>query len=752
MKSNTEIPSLRPYLEPHGAKFRLEFSLISQDRSVDGKAPFPFLVINESDPLGRLIEARFVTDAGSKIKRVFVLLQKDEYLLPRDELWPVSNQDVDECWQRAFSSYSGKAKDGSVVVLSDQIEKDGRLSPLQSLFYCNQERIFFHPQCPTCGSPLQQCYDDHLLTGVGLQPYSTSLKRYLYCPSCFDLVGESDFFIHALESSDPPILKDRWDLVKEFGQLTEGKKHMDQFPCAKCPNHQECYGADGLALSRIVPVSFYSFHMLIFEAMSVNAPDFLSLISGASLEELEAHLAEKQEPGRISCLKTLERDDPVKAPFIFGADERYFLEVLYLKLSFLGELAQTVFSGLDTYRHPDLGLSLNRIWVKLSDQSGLLPFFWNFRVRLVDVGGSAVKMPYVSQSPPYYGIYFLGLVWFYTLLVNKKQGVSEVYMALEQGLEKMASHDDASVETLPESGWNGSCLPENIFWNPESRMGKTLGEDWLQLWEKSVGLGWSLLNASLRGDPKWSIDEFRQEMESLREEVKAALFQQGPVTVGHAGPKLRQALAVDQQEHAPDNEAIHDILVNITERWRAEIDAERHEIVKDKVEIKDELEKTVIFSTIAGEEPDQAVDGSQDETEVLETVILSAKDFRQDVSAPPQPEEEPMPETVIISSSEMTKEAPPAPPEKDVLAPAFPKEEALPETVIISPSEKAEHPARTPETPQSGRVDVPGKDDTALKKEQGVSEVSKKAEDKSEEDDFLAQTVILTPDRLKERK
>jgi hypothetical protein len=110
-----------------------------------------------------------------------------------------------------------------------------------------------------------------------------------------------------------------------------------------------------------------------------------------------------------------------------------------------------------------------------------------------------------------------------------------------------------------------------------------------------------------------------------------------------------------------------------------------------------------------------------------------------------------MPETVIISSSEMTKEAPPAPPEKDVLAPAFPKEEALPETVIISSSEKAAHPARTPETPQSGRIDVPRKD-TALKKEQGVSEVSKKAEDKSEEDDFLAQTVILSPDRLKGRK
>jgi len=106
--NNIEMPSLLPYLELTDTKFRLNFSLISQDGSIPEKSPFPFLVISESDPFARLIEARFVTDAGSEIKRVFLLLQKDEYHLTRDELRPFNNQDVDQCWQKAFLFYSKK--------------------------------------------------------------------------------------------------------------------------------------------------------------------------------------------------------------------------------------------------------------------------------------------------------------------------------------------------------------------------------------------------------------------------------------------------------------------------------------------------------------------------------------------------------------------------------------------------------------------------------------------------------------------
>ena len=617
--NNIEIPSLLPYLELTDTKFRLNFTLISQDGSILEKSPFPFLVISESDPFARLIEARFVTDAGSEIKRVFLLLQKDEYHLTRDELRPLNNQDIDQCWQKAFLFYSRKNQDGSGIVLADQVGEDGGLISLQSLFFCKSKRIFFHPPCPVCGLPLQQCYDDDILTGLGFQQYSASLKRYLFCPSCFGSTGESDFYVFSLESSDHSALKDRWDLIKDFGRLTEVRNRLNRFPCINCSSHQECYGSDGLAVSRIVPISFYPFYMLIFEAGSVNIYDFLSLISGASFDDLESRLSKKQELGRINCLKALKRNSLATTPFFFDKNKRYFLEVLYLKLSFLGELVQAIFSRIDD---PGLGLSIDRIRINLTDQSSLLPFFWNFKLNFIDIGGNAVKPPFLPKLFPYSSSpHFLGIIWFYTLLVNKKQDVSEVYVALEEKIEKIVSNDDDSLKSFLKNSSDGAFSPENIFWIPD---GKSVSQDWMRLWEKSIGLGWSLLKIGLRTglmeDSKWSKDKFQQELENLRKEVKNKLFS--------------HELNFVQAEPAPENKAISDILAKITEKWSIGLDAQ-----------KDELEKTVVASTANREQFDNTNVVSQDEYGLEETVILSPDDFRKEKSPSVQADEDDMPAT-----------------------------------------------------------------------------------------------------------
>ena len=616
--NNIEIPSLLPYLELTDTKFRLNFPLISQDGSILEKSPFPFLVISESDPFARLIEARFVTDAGSEIKRVFLLLQKDEYHLTRDELRPLNNQDIDQCWQKAFLFYSRKNQDGSGIVLADQVGEDGGLVSLQSLFFCKSKRIFFHPPCPVCGLPLQQCYDDDILTGLGFQQYSASLKRYLFCPSCFGSTGESDFYVFSLESSDHSALKDRWDLIKDFGRLTEVRNRLNRFPCINCSSHQECYGSDGLAVSRIVPISFYPFYMLIFEAGSVNIYDFLSLISGASFDDLESRLSKKQELGRINCLKALKRNSLATTPFFFDKNKRYFLEVLYLKLSFLGELVQTIFSRIDD---PGFGLSIDRIWINLTDQSGLLPFFWNFKLKLIDIGGNAVKPPFLPKLFPYYSPHFLGIIWFYTLLVNKKQDISEVYVTLGEKIEKIVPSDDDSLESFLKNSFDGAFSPENIFWIPD---GKSVSQDWVRLWEKSIGLGWFLLKIGLRTglmeDSKWSKDKFQQELENLRKEVKDKLFS--------------HELNFVQTEPEPENKAISDILAKIMEKWSIGLDAQ-----------KDELEKTVVASTANGEWFDNKNVVSQDEYGIEETVILSPDDFRKEKSPSVQADENDMPAT-----------------------------------------------------------------------------------------------------------
>ncbi|MBC2695343.1 MAG: hypothetical protein HF982_08735 [Desulfobacteraceae bacterium] len=622
--NNIEMPSLLPYLEITDTKFQLNFSLISQDISILEKSSFPFLIISESDPFARLIEARFVTDAGSEIKRAFLLLQKNEYHLTRDELRPFNNQDVDQCWQKAFLFSSKKNQDGSAIILADQIGENGGLIPFQPLFFCKSKQIFFHPPCPICGLPLQQCYDDDILTGLGFQPYSASLKRYLFCSSCFGSTGESNFYVFSLESSDHSLLKDRWELIKDFGRVTEVKNHLNQFPCIDCSSHQECYGSDCLAVLKIVPISFYPFHMLIFEAGSINIHDFLSLISGASFDDLESRLSEKQELGRINCLKALKQNSLATTPFFFDKNKRYFLEVLYLKLSFLGELVQTIFSRMDD---PGFGLSIDRIWINLADQSGLLPLFWNFKLNFIDIGGNAVEPPFFPKLFPYSSPHFLGIIWFYTLLVNKKQGVSEVYVSLGEKIEKIVSNDD-NLESFLKNSSDGAFSPENIFWIPDV---KSISQDWVGLWEKSIGLGWSLLKIELRTglieNSKWSKDKFQQELENLRKEVKHKLFS--------------QQLNFVQAEPASENKVISDILAKITEKWSIGLDAQ-----------KDELEKTVGVSTASRERFDNTNVVSQDENGIEETVILLPDDFRKEKLPSVQAEENDIPVTVVITPSE----------------------------------------------------------------------------------------------------
>ncbi len=689
VKNNSDY-SLLPYLNALHKKVYLKFPLISQDITIIEKTPFPFLVITDSDPLARLIEGQFVTDAGSELKKVFILVQRDEYLLTKDELWPINNQDVDNSWQKAFSFYAEK-QDRSLMILSNQINENGKLMLLSSLFFCKTRQLFFHPPCPNCGLLLQQCEDDDLLIRSGLQPYSTSLKRYLFCPSCGSS-GNYDFYIYELDPFDPPTLKDRWTLLKEFGLLREGRKEVGKLPCDGCPDHQECYGADHRVLARIVPFSFYPFYILIFEAMSLNALDFLSLISGATFEELGAKLETRGELGRINCLNAIKQNGLVKSPFFYDRDARYFLEVLYLKLSFLGEVLQNLFSGNNLFRHPDLRLSIDRIWVRLADHGGLLPFFWNFRVKSIDISRPFVESQTSSKLPPSSDLYFLGLVWFYALLVNKKQDISKVLLSLKEAVSNSFSTGDFSSDKLFKEEVNPVFLPLNIFWDTE---GKKFSHNWHRLWGKSLSLGWSLFKASFQYDPKWLKEEFWQQLQNVREEVKSNLFQKEPMD-------FRQAYSSEQVHQLElENEAVHNILVKIMNKWRLRVEAVEEE----------------------------------------ETIILPSQGLKEKTS--PLQEKEELQETVILSPEGLKEKAsPPSLQEKEVT-------EVVPETVIISPPGIDKYSSDS--LPGEQAQDLGQEEKMISPKEVEKLELTKKRIKKPEDEDFLAETVILGPQKVREK-
>lgn len=680
MKENDNISSLLSYLGPHQGNFHLHLSIIEQpERSV-----YPFLIINNSDPLARLIEARVVSDAYSGVKKLFLLVQRDKYLLKKDETLPLNNRDVFDLWQKAFSFYAREKQDNSFILLSGQLGGKGELSPLSSLFYCRTKKVYFHPPCPKCGLPLRQCEDDDLLVTSGLQPFSGSLKRYLFCASC----GPSgSFYIDELEQSDSPAVKDRRALIKEFGLLREAQHNAAAFPCADCQLYPECYGAENKVVSRIVPFSFYPFYMLAFEAMSLSGLDFISLISGATFEEAEALLESKGESGRINYLKAVRQNSAMNTPFLFDHDDRCFLEVLYLKLSFLGEALQSLQSSDGPFIHPDFRPTIDGVWVKLGER-GLLPFFWNFNVKFMGLSSQPPVSQQFSKSQSN-ALFFMGLVWFYTLLTNRKQNMPEIHGTLE----KLLSGETASPEKFKS---NKVFDPSNIFWNPD---GKTVNSNWKSLWEKSLNLGFALLNTN----KAWDGEGFKKEMETLRNEIKENLFLKEIPYSTPALPIVEKVIHPVEEiasQPAKEDEAVHAILMGILKRWQPAV------AVK-----KEEAQDTVILSTADLNVKTAPVNADEI---VSETVILSSQQIQKEIPPVKEPPNEELQETMILSLKDLQQKQPqPQVREKD--------EEDIEKTVIMSlkgmPVPQVKEPEKPEEAPKKKKTD----------------------------EDFLAETIILKP-------
>jgi hypothetical protein len=742
-----ETASLIPYLETDGTRFHVKLSVGTQDDVFPQKTAFPFLVISESRPLARIIEAKILTDAGTQIEPVFLLIQKDEYPLTEDELLPLDNGTIDQYWQHTYNFHSHEKSESSPLILKDQIAENETLLPFHPLLFCKFKQTYFHPLCPDCGALLQQCYNDTILQEYGLQPYSGSLKRYLFCPSCIVSKEKSDFYVSSLATNDPAFLKDRFELIQNFGRLIGHEKCAGLMPCIGCNEHQECYGHNSLAPSRITPLSFYPFYMLMFKSDSINAADFLSLISGSSFKELENRLLKKQQPGRRNRLKFLKDKQSIETPFFFQNEDRFFLEVLYLKLSFLGELAKGILYRLDTIQYPEFGFSMDKIWVKLSDQNCLLPGFWNFKIELLDVIGADVQSllsPQLSQS---YGLHLLGTIWFHTLLVNGKQDVSRVFHMTRKALEEIDAKDETTFENFLEDAANQNFSPENIFWNPDIM---TVKKDWYPFWKASLLLGFHFFENSRHGPGDGSMETFESHLEQLRQQIKDNLFSTEP--------------SVPVKDSKQDDAVIYNILKKILSNRQESIespsdiftetiistetvDTEYDDKVQDD---KDDVDiyKTVILSP-DGEMPEKPI-GLEQEEDLDETIIIQKSDpdkipiltperpDTENVSQTPDDTYEDMEETVILSPDDFGQNH----------EPSFqPEADDLPETVIISPDQSV---SGYPETPSGPPFQGIGSEHT---EKGGQVPVETKTGDnqkakKPDPNDFLEETILIQPGKI----
>lgn len=614
--------SLLPYLQWPHAEASLKLSLFSSGATLLTNS-YPFAVLDDTSPVSRLIEASFVTDTGCLLKKVFLQIQKDRYTLAYDELSPVTNLDIDNSWSRAFASLKDGGDSCSQPFLSAQVDSRGRPTPLSSLFFCRKQNLYFHPVCPSCGNPLQLCRNDQLLVRTGLHPYSTSLKRYLYCAVCSDY-NQPEFYLYERDHTDPVTVRDRWSLMDQFRQIDESKDPEGTFPCVRCPEHEVCYGQDSSVRSRMIPFSFYPFFLLVSDAPTLSAPDFLSLISGATVEEIHARLNQCGNPGRAARLEDFMGTDTSVTLFPFN-DDRSFLEILFLKLTFLSDVMQKRLMGSDVR---NLALRADRIWVRIPSVSRLFPSFWNFEVEIVDeiipVSSSGGTMSLSSDFFTY-----LGLFWFQTLLLNRDIDQKKILSAVRERLAQPPVADTAE-------GRSGLLRiiskPDNCFWIPESA---TVRSHWLPFWEQASALGDQLLDAARTNRLTGSEGEFIESLESLRSEIKSALF-----TVAPTGE-----VAV-QEVRTLDESMVKGILSKLIDNARLEV--QKSALLPQDDNDEDESMETVILSPRS---PLLQSFTQPSGSSILDTYIRSAPS--QAPIAPeipsPQPADDGILETVLLA-------------------------------------------------------------------------------------------------------
>lgn len=672
MNTLSSKPSLIPYLVPSNDRFSLDLCADTENKDIVTKN-YPFCVVSSSDPLALVLKAVIKSDADAAIEDVFLLIEKDEYRLNNDAIWPINNNDINKAWQDSFSLLKAKEDVSFLITLKGQLDSNKNLQRWYPLFYCRERGHYFHPSCPKCGGILDLCGDDDLLIKNDLQPYSSSIKKYLYCADCQNTEGESKFYVHLRDPEDPLSLKDKNDLIKEFCNPNLSENNEGGVPCPECPNFGQCYESGDLSLSRIIPVSFYPFFMLLLKAPTLNLLEFLPLISGAKKEDLNKILETKGQLNRVRCLEYFVTESLSNTMFLFEQEDRFFLEILYLKLTLLGELSQIILSNLDRWRHPDFGMSIDRIWVSLAEQSSLLPLLWNFRLKYLGMGLNSPKDLSISKLPPDYGLYLLGSIWFYILLSNNRNSIHMIHDQVADVLENIPSSVDTTIPCPEIDTLDSVFAPENIFWDPTK---KVVDPSWQTLWRDTINMGFTLLKANKDGISNWSEDIFWEEIYRTRDSIKKLLLQ--PESLGspiHTEPDKRS------------DGTVYDILKDIHKKWKKDVPKsvpgrEKQSIETSPEEIRpldDVIEKeTVLLKPGEFEEELPRSQISQEDTKKVYISSSQPVDINVEVHTPSKQEMEEegeLPKTTIIKVDTIHEE---------VVTQNEDPDDEIPETVIIS--------------------------------------------------------------------
>jgi hypothetical protein len=705
----TEPPSLMPYLNScfPGIGLRLD--------SVEAPSEHEAATSADSDAaFTTMRNGRIIIDGHNVLTDFMMLSQADTYAFGTSELAPVTNLDVERSWQQAWDRMQEtpgetRAPDAPVI-LPAQLDSKGGLKAVRPLFYCRQKGRYAHLLCPFCGGALTLCCDDDLLEAAGLAVYSSSLERYLFCPVCHQDAAEAPFYRYSVPAAAPARAQGGNDLLVAYSRLLSRSDLALDLPCIGCDEAAACYGAETAVLNRMIPVQFYPFHMFLLKAPTLNALDFLPLLGGAPVDTVQVSAVRSHKQLRSQLLNRFSMQFAGAPGLLFARETQRFLEVLYLKLSFLHELWALI---LDGAKGPVNRMSMEGIGVVLADQGARLPFLWNFSLKLIDPIGRPTAAGADNGGSKRLAGEFLGLAWHYVLLVNAAQPMTVVQAALES--LRLAGVDQSSPTTVPETP---VFAPGNLFWEASDL---NLAPDAKELWQQTLDLGRQLLQPGFLESQSRTVQEFERRLVELKQRVHQSLFQ------ASAGTGADRKTCADA-----DDARIAEIIETILKKWPSEAAPGKDSLRTDETQQvvassgqqpneDGDFEETVILSTTSAEieESAAAVDPALEKTVVMSPSpgrkIEAALERTMAASGPPSPPEDPrMAETVVIQAPAAS--SPSADLEKTVVlstsgnpddgealektialgsAPQAPTEDDLEET-ILQPHARTKAPASVP--------------------------------------------------------
>ncbi len=541
-----KIHSLLPYLQPARGKISLQIAIAESDFPVSDNIAYPFLLVEDSDPLAFILSGQIISDNGSPIRDIYLQIQRDNYSLVENDFLSITNSTIDQCWQQSYQGRQSAPTPFLLPTLAEQLDKEGNLTPLHSLFFCKKKNTFFHPPCPNCGQLLHLCKDETLLSASNLESYNNSLRRFLFCPECHGKT-EKLFYCHSRYPSDPSYVLDGKQLLLKYKQLISIAVPDTNLPCQECKEKINCSN-NNQGLSAIHFVSFYPFFMQICSSISLGAPEYIALLSGASHTEIQKRLSAKHQAGRKQILEKLNPDMFANRYLFATLENKHFLEVLYLKIVLLETLSKKNIENLTSVSVANSNNTLNNTWVYFTPES-LLPTLWNYSLFQYDIGQFLASESILPKQPSQNNFHTLGLVWFHTLLVNSIQKKSTINSALSHMLQKALTIDTVDISTLSSNLDPDIFRPEQLFWTPDTL---SVPDSYKKIWEKSLQTGWYFFILAHQLDHNVTSTVLLEQLQSVKNDTKKLLFS--------TSPSSHEAQTATQSD-------LTQILSDIEEKW-----------------------------------------------------------------------------------------------------------------------------------------------------------------------------------------